>query len=136
MGDVLYALENSDYETCYFLDLDTGHLELVQENLDLPEQDEVKRKIDSQPDRYERVPVAEPRDGYRDMVDFTGTTTDNRLRELLLVALNGRGAFRRFKDVLVSHPAEREMWFSFKNERMEERAKKWLKDIGMTIDAE
>jgi hypothetical protein len=134
MGEVLYALENSDYETSYFLDLDTGHLELIQENLDLPEQDEVKKKIDSQPDRYEKVPEAEPRDGYQDMLEFTETLTDNRLRELLLVALNGRGAFRRFKDVLFSHPAERERWFSFKNERMEERAKEWLNDIGVAAD--
>ncbi len=136
MGELFAALENSGYETCYFLDLDTGHLELIQEDVDLPEQEELREKMDSQPDRYERVPAAEPRDGYEHMVDFTETLTDSGLRELLLVALNGKGAFRRFKDVLLSYPKEREMWFSFKHARMKEKAEEWLKDIGVTVDAE
>jgi hypothetical protein len=47
--------------------------------------------------RFIIVPQADSRGGYQDMVDFTETVADPHLRELLQVALNGRGAFRRFK---------------------------------------
>lgn len=67
------------------------------------------------------------------MIDFAETVADGRLGELLLVALRGKGAFRRFKNVLSSYPREREQWFSFKDERMMERIKEWLKDICVTI---
>lgn len=70
------------------------------------------------------------------MVDFAHTLAGNKLRELLLVALDGKGAFRRFKDVLLSYPAEREKWFSFEEERINERAEEWLKEIGVTVDTE
>jgi GrpB-like predicted nucleotidyltransferase (UPF0157 family) len=67
------------------------------------------------------------------MVDFIATVEDEQVAELLEVAINGRGAFRRFKDVLARHPDERERWFRFKDERMEERALEWLDDIGISL---
>ena len=53
-----------------------------------------------------------------------------------MVAISGRGAFRRFKDVLLRYPEERERWFQFKNEWMQERALEWLDDIGVTLAEE
>ena len=53
--------------------------------------------------------------------------------ELLEVAINGKGAFRRFKDVLLNYPEERERWFQFKDDRMKERALEWLDDIDVTL---
>lgn len=40
------------------------------------------------------------RSAYRDMADSTGTVPDTWLRARLLRALQGRGAFRRFKDAI------------------------------------
>jgi len=40
---------------------------------------------------------------------------------MLEVALNGRGVFRRFKDVLSGSPAEHERWFAFHDERLRRR---------------
>ncbi len=51
-------------------------------------------------DRFIHVPKQESRNGYDDMADFAETVTNHRLRELLFAALNGKGPFRRFKDVL------------------------------------
>jgi len=67
------------------------------------------------------------------MEDFIATVEDEHLAELLEVAINGRGAFRRFKDVLLRYPEERERWFRFKDERMQERACEWLENIGVTL---
>jgi len=67
------------------------------------------------------------------MEDFIATVKDEHLVELLEVAINGRGAFRRFKDVLLRYPEERERWFQFKDERMQERALEWLEDIDVSL---
>jgi len=67
------------------------------------------------------------------MEDFIATVEDEHLAELLEVAINGKGAFRRFKDVLLNYLEERERWFKFKDERMEQRALEWLDDIEVTL---
>jgi hypothetical protein len=41
--------------------------------------------------------------------------SDQPLRERLLIAIDGKGAFRRFKDVLLAFPAERERWFAYRS---------------------
>jgi hypothetical protein len=48
------------------------------------------------------------------------------LREKLAIALNGKGAFRRFRSVLDGHPDELEKWYAFKDDWMREEAIKWL----------
>ena len=48
------------------------------------------------------------------------------LEESLEVAINGRGAFRHFKDVLQEHPQERERWFAFQKQRAHRRILRWL----------
>ncbi|HET8589570.1 MAG TPA: UPF0158 family protein [Nakamurella sp.] len=70
------------------------------------------------------------RDGYQDMVQFAETCTDAVLAGKLDVALNGRGAFRRFKDVLFDYPDERAEWFSFSDDRRRGRARAWLAAAG------
>jgi len=65
------------------------------------------------------------------MEAFIETVASPHLQELLEVAINGRGAFGRFKDVLVRYPDERERWFAFKDARMRERVREWLMDEGI-----
>ena len=43
------------------------------------------------------------------------------LVELLEVAVNGKGAFRHFKDVLLNYPEEEERWFQIKDGRLEKK---------------
>jgi hypothetical protein len=71
---------------------------------------------------------------HQHMVDFTNTVTHPHLHDLLDVALNGGGAFRRFKDVLYNHQAEREEWLAFNAQRWRERIDDWLKMEGMLSD--
>jgi hypothetical protein len=65
------------------------------------------------------------------MADFVGTVGNARLRDLLEVALAGRGAFRRFKDVLRDYPAEREVWFAFRDGHVRAAARDWLEEKGI-----
>ncbi len=74
------------------------------------------------------IPTESSREGYQDMIAFTESLEDENLKEKLCVALNGRGAFRRFKDVLLSYLKKREEWFKFQNERLEKRVMEWLEE--------
>jgi uncharacterized protein YciI len=69
--------------------------------------------------------------GYRDMLDFTSYVNHERLRQRLLDALDGRGAFRRFRDVMHSGPDEVVThWQIFRQERALGRARAWLAQHG------
>lgn len=132
--DELYdAMENSSYEVEYYLDLETGEILFVSEGMDDEETGKLKNQIEEELGRYELIPKAESYEGYRDMQAFIATVEDDHLSELLEVAINGKGAFRRFKDVLLNYPEERERWFQFKDDRMKERALEWLDDIDVTL---
>jgi len=61
------------------------------------------------------------------MKRFCDTIEDETLREELLNAIHGSGAFRMFKDVLYRHDIEKE-WFAFKNEAFKEIAIQWCKE--------
>jgi tetratricopeptide (TPR) repeat protein len=76
----------------------------------------------------------EPRpggEGWRDMADFVVTVDDRGLRERLADAIEGKGAFGRFRRVLESAPAVRERWFEWKGARLEEEARAWLAGKGI-----
>lgn len=127
------AMEDSSYEHEYYLDLEAGEIRFLSDYKDEEEAEKLKDKIDEEFDRYERILKVESYQSYADMQDFIATVKDEHLAELLEVAINGKRAFRRFKDVLLRYPEERERWFQFKDDRMWERAREWLDDIGVTL---
>jgi hypothetical protein len=79
--------------------------------------------------RFVEVPQTDSRAGYHDMEAFIETVQGKRLQDRLSEAINGRGAFRRFKDALLSVPDERERWFAFKGAVLRQRAKEWLESL-------
>jgi uncharacterized protein UPF0158 len=64
------------------------------------------------------------------MERFVDTIDDPDRRDRLEIALQGRGAFRRFKDVLARWPAELTRWHAFSDEHERGRARAWLADAG------
>ena len=136
LEDLCLAMENSSYDLDYYLDLETGEVIFISDYMDDANLEELKDRIDENPDRYEPIPKAESYEDYDDMVDFISTVEDEHLVELLEIAIDGKGAFRRFKDVLARYPEEKERWYRFKNERMKERAISWLEAIGISLQGE
>jgi hypothetical protein len=114
--------------TCY-LDVRSGEVQMV--SIDRPgDGDEwpSEEKLGAGPAEEHLIPI-EPLGSsveYGWMAEFASSVGDTQLRDRLEVALDGRGAFRRFKNVLLDHPAERERWFTFRNERLRETAWRWL----------
>ena len=70
---------------------------------------------------------------YNIMVDFIHTLSDAQVQTQLLIAIQGKGAFRRFKDSCVNYGLIRE-WNRFQNHAYYELAKEWCE--GNRIDFE
>jgi hypothetical protein len=103
------------------IDLDTGECWPAQVDVDEEDEDE-----DNHAGRWLRVPCEGSRDGYRDMELFIATVDDPGLADRLEIAIAGRGAFRRFKDVLARSEAEYSRYHRFTQERQRGRARAWL----------
>jgi predicted nucleotidyltransferase len=130
LADLANALDDRSLETAWWFDPRTGDCEPWPTYPDYGEDSE------EGPDERGLIPV-EPLPsgvGYGDMEDFVAQVRDPRARGLLSRAIEGRGAFRRFKDTLYEFPDLREAWFAFHDARMERRAISWLADEGL-IDA-
>jgi predicted nucleotidyltransferase len=70
-------------------------------------------------------------EAYSEMQDFVARVPDRRASELLGRAIEGRGAFRRFKDTLFEFPDLRQKWFQSHDVRMRRRAIDWLLDADL-----
>ena len=128
--ELIAAFEGSGFDQSDYLDLQTGEVvSVMREIMDTDEIDEVEQRVNSEPERYKFIPSIDSSKAYDDMVEFIDTIEDKHLTELLSVAIGGKGAFRRFKDVLLSYPIERQRWFEFQSDLMARRVEEWLRQI-------
>src|ERR1700730_10795540 len=100
LEELSMALENASYETDWYLDTATGEVLLISGDLYDDDDAQIAQKEEIEDDesgRYVFIPHADSRAGYEDMEWFIATVADPLFRELLQVAIRGRGAFRRFK---------------------------------------
>ncbi len=66
---------------------------------------------------------------YQDMADFADGISDPAARRRLAAALEGRGAFRRFKNqIYEGYPDLIQHWHAFRDARAQRRAVDWLLD--------
>ncbi|MGH3143345.1 MAG: UPF0158 family protein, partial [Gaiellales bacterium] len=82
------------------------------------------------PQRWLWVDSEGSRAGYRDMQRFIGTVEHPGAADRLSIAIEGRGAFRRFKDLLERWPDLQDRWYAFSEDRHRGRARAWLADQG------
>jgi len=123
-SDLEIAFERNSPDQESFLDLENGDLLSIVEGE--PDAAARRAKVANNPHRYLRVDPASSREQYRWMERFVSSVSEPTLRERLLVAIDGKGAFRRFKDVLMAYGPERERWFSFRSERLRIFMEAWL----------
>jgi Uncharacterised protein family (UPF0158)/Nucleotidyltransferase domain len=125
LGDIANALEDHSWEHTWWLDPESGEVVFWSDySREQGEPDPESRGLIG----IDPIPSHE---GYGDMEDFIALVRDPRARELLARAIEGRGAFRRFKDTLLEFRELREAWFRFHDARMERRALEWLTDEGL-----
>ena len=140
MQELFWALDDSSLTIERYVDLETGEIvecfELDDVYFDESEEemeleDPVGKMVEENPGRFAFIDPLASHQSYRHMEAFIPIVQDPHLRELLAVAINGRGAFRRFKDVLLGYPEEEERWFEFKDAKMLDVAMEFLNSIGV-----
>jgi Uncharacterised protein family (UPF0158) len=70
---------------------------------------------------------------YAIMEEFCWSVEDPSLREELLNAIRGRGAFRYFKDTIRRHGVEDE-WYRYREDALEKKAIEWLEGHGIAYE--
>ncbi len=121
------AFENNAPEVHSYLHLENGEVIRIVDGIADPS---MHQRImgDSQ---YLRVDPVSSREQYRWMERFIVTVEEPELAGQLTAAIDGKGAFRRFKDVLMSFPVDRERWFTFRSERLKACMEAWLDAHGI-----
>jgi hypothetical protein len=125
------------------LDLDTGHVETLPDGLlgaaeggddevepellDWEEADwEIAKRVVST-GRFVRLPTKFDVHEWAIMEDFSNSVKSTPIREELLRAIHGKGAFRMFKDTLQRHNVE-SAWFEFRAEALKQIAVEWCEE--------
>jgi hypothetical protein len=116
------AFENNAPEVHSYLHLQTGEVLRIVDGVADPQM-HARIAADA---TYLRVDPVSSREQYRWMERYIPMVEDVELRAKLAVSIDGKGAFRRFKDVLMSYTAERERWFAFRSERLRIFMEAWL----------
>lgn len=88
--------------------------------------------VDEEPDRWLWFDRTGSRNGWRDMAAFAERQRDAALRERLERAIEGKGAFARFRD-LVHEENLAEQWYAYSTDRQMGRAREFLADEGIRV---
>jgi hypothetical protein len=141
--DIVEALEMIFDEHPSFLDLDTGKVETVSRELlrEAEEYDEeeepdilgwqkdewevVKRIVTT--DRFLELPTKDDVNDWEIMEDFSLSVESAKIREELLNAIGGRGAFRYFKDTIRQRGIEKD-WYAFRENALRDIAIEWCEE--------
>lgn len=115
--DELYSLADSDRDL-------SNYPEWQQESIKLA--DEVMYE-----DYFEPFPSKYEINEYR-MMEIFSYSMEKEIKERLLRAINGRGAFRRFKDEVFELDV-REDWFNYREEELKKLLKKWCQTLDIEI---
>lgn len=126
------AMEDADLTHTYFLNTLTGEVVFLSEYDDPDEQEKLAAEIDGSNHyiRIERIPSSQ---AYEWMVSFKEEVVapqDEITARRLSYALDGKGAFSRFKNALYHGDGKWvQAWYEWRKQRLTEAAEAWLKEV-------
>lgn len=126
LDELCWALNSRDPlgQSSHWLNLESGELLFVAEPGTLDEATEDPRNDE----RWLHIEAIDSSEAFCIMEDFVDQCDDARLARALEQALQQRKPFRRFKDTLADHLAQREAWFAFERQAKEKIARRWCED--------
>ncbi len=123
------ALENNSPDLHSFFNKETGDVirifsgnESVERRL---------QEVEADP-AYLYIEPISSREQYRWMEEFIEEIEDCPLKQKLVSAVDGKGAFRRFKDALADDSEKRELWFARRSVKLQAHIAEWLKAKNIT----
>jgi len=142
LNDIVDALEMLIDESPSYLDLDTGQVVSVSEDLLREAEepgDEEPEVLDWQKDEWETAKRIVSTDRFLElptqfdvhewgiMQDFSHSVESNAIRADLVRALHGAGAFRLFEDTIRRHGIE-SSWYAFRTQALRQIAVDWCEE--------
>jgi Uncharacterised protein family (UPF0158) len=125
--------DQTDYDHCWLVHAQTGQIVFWTADTGIDGQTPVDLD-DLDPDLIGIQPLPSWV-WYQDMADFVDGITDERAGHRLARAIQGKGAFRRFKDQLhEEHPGLLTAWYAFRDARATRRAVEWLAENSLVDD--
>ena len=126
------AMEDGSLEHKYFLHTQNGEVVLLSEYDDPDESEKLAEEIDgsSQYVPIERIPTHIAYQWMEDFVENTVAPRDEQAAEKLSIALRGKGAFRRFKDVLHGvGDAWVQEWYHWRDIQLKAAMRVWFESV-------
>jgi len=131
LSDIIDAIEMTDQYSEYFLDKETGKVEWVSDMaMTQEEQEEVYDRLDEH--GFYRLPTSFDIHDYDIMEEFVYTLS-GPARDKLASAIQGKGAFRRFKDTVIRLGIDQE-WYDFQSAEYKRKAARWCEDNGIEYE--
>lgn len=129
LNEVIDGLEAVSIDIQVFLDTETGETILNGEMMD--DWEELADLIDDSGDRFRRLPDQWEINEYGMMQDFISELPEGELQNDLWRAISGRGAFRRFKDMVAWRGVDKD-WFAFRDAAYRKLAIDWCEQEGLS----
>lgn len=113
-----------------YLDITSG--QVIAVHGELLKDAALLRRLAADPGRFVRIDPVPPAEQHRWMNEFAESIQEPALRERLTRALDGAGAFRRFKDVLRTEAPARRRWYLLRSTLVCAYIDAWLQARGLT----
>jgi hypothetical protein len=151
IDDIALAMQFSDEieESTQFLDTETGEVVNIFRSVmddieegnaeaigDYPEwmkemADDAEAMLNDEKGRFVEIPKISSHEAYEFMENFLWGIKDEKIKDRLLRAIQGRGAFRRFKDTISEWPDLEKRWYEYEEEAIRKEVLDWLESIGI-----
>ena len=127
---IVEGLEMTDDETRVYYDPKNNELKYFGDYMDLDEEEREEEEFNddliSLPSQYE---IHE----YSMMEEFIESIEDPKDYNCMAIAIQGRGAFRRFKDMAINLGLI-DKWYKFRDEKYKEIAREWCERHGLEYE--
>lgn len=135
LSELLDAMEMADNTSVTVLDAQTGELHYYDEMENIIDGDsasEEELEAISDSDRYIPLPGQYQIDEYSIMEDYVNALPEGAYQNDLYDAIQGRGAFRRFKDRISDHD-DWNRWDRFRLAELEQKGREWAESWEVEI---
>ncbi|MCD8122581.1 MAG: UPF0158 family protein [Clostridiales bacterium] len=134
LQQVIDAIEEADDNWTGFYDSQTGETVWLGDTLLTGESyEELEELIETSDNRFYRFPTKFDIHEYSIMEDFVDDLPVGAIRNELMNAIRGRGAFRRFKDGIYYHGIEQQ-WYDYQADVYKRIAIRWCRDEGLEYE--
>lgn len=130
LSELEMALDDNSFLMSWYIDLQENTVTFISESF---EQNEALVELienDSQGERFIPIPPNTSQNGYAQMERFIEQVKEETVQQVLHKAIDGRGAFSRFRDALFDLGLDDD-WYEFRDREERKNALDWLFKKGL-----